>query len=102
MSGRGLKKFEFLTTFLESSNPPSSHDQMLRRLIEFLRVPVSISVPDTHFSNPINRLDCIIKESSESLNPWTVIEKRVCSERTPSLSNMLDISRTPDSFGELP
>jgi hypothetical protein len=45
-------------------------------------------------------LNYILKESSESLNRWTVIEKRVCSERTPSIYNMFDISRTPDSFGE--
>jgi hypothetical protein len=37
----------------------------------------------------------MLKESSESLNLWTVIEKRVCSERIPSISNMLDISRVP-------
>jgi hypothetical protein len=40
-------------------------------------------------------LNGILKESSESLNPETVIEKRVCSERIPSTSNMLDISRGP-------
>jgi hypothetical protein len=40
-------------------------------------------------------LDGILKESSESLNLWTVIEKRVCSKRIPSISNMLNISRGP-------
>jgi hypothetical protein len=44
----------------------------------------------------------ILKESSESLNLSTVIEKRVCSEKTPNISNMLEISRTADSFGEHP
>jgi hypothetical protein len=47
-------------------------------------------------------LNRILKESNESLNLWTIIEKRVCSERTPSISNILDILRTPDSFGEHP
>jgi hypothetical protein len=45
-------------------------------------------------------LDGIVKESSESLNRWTVIEKCVCSEKIPSISNLLDISKTPDSLGE--
>jgi hypothetical protein len=40
-------------------------------------------------------LNGILIESSESLNLWTVKEKRVCSERIPRISNMLDISRGP-------
>jgi hypothetical protein len=47
-------------------------------------------------------LNSIPKESSESLTRWTVIEKRVCSERTPSISNMLDTSRGPTPFGSWP
>jgi hypothetical protein len=40
-------------------------------------------------------LNGILKESSDSLNLWTVIKKRVCSERTPGISDMLDISKGP-------
>jgi hypothetical protein len=60
---------------------------------------IKVLYQDPEVSEYLNR---ILKKSSESLNLWTVIEKHVCSERTPSISNMLDISRAADSFGERP